>query len=232
MKTVNELIFIRLIENGELRLDEFGFFWKGKKRAEHKTLAGYLQLRKMISGKRHHICAHRVVYRYFKGPIPDGMIINHINGQKDDNRPANLQLSTHSKNSQHAYREGLHDQYGEKNPNVKLTDKQVAEIRLAYATGGFTQEQLGRKYSVSFKTISKIVRGERRPKQGGRIGKYAHNRTRGLTRDFKGRFIAKRGREWNEYPKIGGDGLKTSSLLGNKNEKTNKIMDHKERKKD
>ena len=41
---------------------------------------------------------HRVVYQTFVGPIPDGWVIDHINGNKSDNRLENLQCITQSDN--------------------------------------------------------------------------------------------------------------------------------------
>jgi transcriptional regulator CtsR len=50
---------------------------------------------------------HRIIWESVYGPIPEGMQINHINGVKDDNRIANLELVTPSENTKHAYRLGL-----------------------------------------------------------------------------------------------------------------------------
>ena len=34
---------------------------------------------------------HRLIYEAFNGPIPDGLMINHLNGIKDDNRLENIE---------------------------------------------------------------------------------------------------------------------------------------------
>jgi DNA-binding XRE family transcriptional regulator len=209
-----EDIILNAIKKGEFIIDEDGQIWRHRKgklvRAEHRTPQGYLQIRKMVNNKRYHTGAHRVVWEYFNGRIPDGYIINHKNGQKDDNRPWNLELTTVTENIRHAYKHGLLDQTGQKNPAAKLTDKQVAEIRLAYSGGGYTQEQLAKKYGVSYQCISKIVRGERRRRQPGQTGNYEHLRQRNIVNDpVTGRFVGKKaagrlldGREWNEMPEI------------------------------
>lgn len=41
---------------------------------------------------------HRIVWETFVGEIPDGYEIDHINGNRDDNRLTNLKLVTHKEN--------------------------------------------------------------------------------------------------------------------------------------
>ena len=50
---------------------------------------------------------------------------------------------------------------GEKNPNSKLTESQVHEIRKLYKTGSFTMVQLGDKFGMSRRSISAIVNKDR-----------------------------------------------------------------------
>lgn len=42
--------------------------------------------------------AHRIIWEMFNEPIPDGMVIDHINGNYFDNRLHNLRLATKSQN--------------------------------------------------------------------------------------------------------------------------------------
>ena len=41
---------------------------------------------------------HRLAYEFVLGPIPEGMEIDHINGDRADNRISNLRLATHQQN--------------------------------------------------------------------------------------------------------------------------------------
>jgi hypothetical protein len=108
------------VQMGELEIDREGRIWRvanrrfwrwigrtttqpcARKRAERGTT--YLTVRVMIDYKRVTALSHRLVWRHFRGSIPAGMTINHKNGQKQDNRPSNLELATHSEQMQHARR--------------------------------------------------------------------------------------------------------------------------------
>lgn len=56
---------------------------------------GYLRIE--INKKAYSI--HRLVYETFVGPIPQNMVIDHINGIKDDNRLENLRCISQSENA-------------------------------------------------------------------------------------------------------------------------------------
>jgi hypothetical protein len=45
-------------------------------------------------------CAHRIIWELFNGPIPEGMVIDHINGDPWDNRLENLRMVTPKANNQ------------------------------------------------------------------------------------------------------------------------------------
>lgn len=138
-------------------------------RAEHRLPSGYLQVKVMVDGVRHYTSAHRLVWLALNGTIPHGYLVNHKNGIKDDNRPENLELNTPSENLRHAHKGGLIDQSGERNPAAKLSNRQCAQIRLAYSQGGYTYQQLAERFGVTFQAIGKVIRGRTRQKQGGPI---------------------------------------------------------------
>ncbi|HEY8684216.1 MAG TPA: HNH endonuclease [Chloroflexota bacterium] len=118
----------------------------------------------MLNGRRHNGLAHRLVWRHFNGPIPDGLTINHRNGVKNDNRPENLEIVTPSENAKHAVRvlkvgRTAH-QNGEANHAAKLTAQQVQEIRMMRASGERLLS-IAAAFGVTFQAISKIARGDR-----------------------------------------------------------------------
>jgi len=209
MKPTNrELIVYAAVRLGWLEIRDDGSIWRVAQRRKSRwdgkvtvksvtphridaaVGAGYRAVHLMVDGVQTSCLAHRLVWVHYKGAIPAGLQINHKNGDKADNRPSNLELVTPSQNMKHAYRLGLIDEHGERNPQAKLSDFAVETIRTRYAMGPERQADLAAEYGVTVQTISKIVRGDRRPRQAGVTGDYAARRQRGeRKRDAKGRFL-------------------------------------------
>lgn len=61
---------------------------------------GYLQIG--VDGRTKYF--HRVVWEHVNGPVPAGFQIDHINGNKSDNRITNLRIVTKHENMQNQHR--------------------------------------------------------------------------------------------------------------------------------
>lgn len=59
---------------------------------------GYIRVR--VSGKEYR--AHRVIWEMFYGPIPEGMLVDHIDRDVYNNRVENLRLVTRQQNNANA----------------------------------------------------------------------------------------------------------------------------------
>ena len=131
---------------------------------------------------------HRVVAEAFTGPIPTGMVINHKDLDKLNNRLSNLECISPAANSQHALANRkrvkgptkpkaplkgpqVGDKHwsrrtpekmarGERQGGSKLTAEKVTAMR-ARAAAGEVQSDLAREYGISVAQMSRIVRGLR-----------------------------------------------------------------------
>ena len=59
---------------------------------------GYFQIKLRKNHKRKAYYVHRIVWETFKGKIPNGYEINHIDQDKSNNCLSNLELVSHSEN--------------------------------------------------------------------------------------------------------------------------------------
>lgn len=123
-----------------------------------------VQLRKNGQGKRFYI--HRVIALTFLGAPPDGLEVNHKDGNKSNNCVANLEYVTHQQNIDHSYRvlgTPVPDSVpmpGEKNPAAKLKEWQVRQIHELHAFGvpGTT---IAYYFRIDKSTVSQILHGKR-----------------------------------------------------------------------
>lgn len=84
-------------------------FYRIRKLAQHKNRGGYLcvGIGAKHSGGEKTVKVHRLVAKAFI-PNPAGLPeVNHIDGNKTNNRVENLEWVTHSENEKHAYRIGI-----------------------------------------------------------------------------------------------------------------------------
>lgn len=101
---------------------------------------------------------HRLIATAFI-PNPDNKpLINHKDGNKQNNRVSNLEWCTAKENAEHALRIGLLRQ-GKQNPHSGLNPIVAETIRQLKSKGASTKE-LATKYQVSKTAILRIVRNQ------------------------------------------------------------------------
>ena len=133
----------------------------GRVRRLGRTKRGYLGLSLSDSPRRSQIVVHRLVAAAFiippRGPTgrgADEYQINHRDGDKANNTPANLEWVTPAENYAHAVRMGLMAR-GERHWNAILTTAGVTNIRTRLRAGD-RQQDIATALGVSARTISDI----------------------------------------------------------------------------
>lgn len=99
---------------------------------------------KSVRGYPH--LAHRVYYENDKGPIPEGLNIDHLCRNRACVNPNHLEAVTHAENIR-------------RGPQCRLTHADIARIRTLYATGEYRQGELAKNFGVSRSSISRYVTG-------------------------------------------------------------------------
>lgn len=127
------------------------------------TVDGYVKVSLRKDGKAYEKRVHRIVAETFIKNAFNKETVNHIDGNKRNNRVSNLEWSTRSEQLFHAYKLGLKPYMrGEKCPSSKLTKKQVYEIIKTYKKGSrnYGTVALGKKYNVDPSVIGNIINGK------------------------------------------------------------------------
>jgi hypothetical protein len=70
--------------------------------------AGYIKIIVWKNGKQKTLKLHRIVCELFNDEAPEGKeYVNHIDGNKNNNHYSNLEWTSSSENTLHAYKNGL-----------------------------------------------------------------------------------------------------------------------------
>ena len=123
---------------------------------------GYKQIHVSNKGQSERHFVHRLVAEAFI-PNPDKLpVVNHIDGNKQNNAMTNLEWCDYSYNLKHAYKMNLRSAAGESNNMHKLKESEVLEIRQSYVKRSHERNSynLAKKFGVSPKTIQNIVNGK------------------------------------------------------------------------
>lgn len=124
---------------------------------------GYMHNALSKNGRQKKFFTHRLIAETFIPNPENKPVVNHIDGNKLNNRVENLEWATVSENTKHAYAMGLEKVLrGADNGNAKFTSEQIAEIRSTCIKKDKNVgiKELAKKYHVNAHTISRIVNCE------------------------------------------------------------------------
>lgn len=141
--------------NGEIRRSSI--------QTSKKRDGTFIQKYCIINYRGFNIRFHRLVYMYHtRELIPEGLYINHIDGNKQNNHYDNLELVTPSENMKHAYQTGLNVPprlFGEFVGTAKLTNDQVAQFRREFKAKEKTVKDIATEAGMSITAAYDMLLG-------------------------------------------------------------------------
>jgi hypothetical protein len=124
--------------------------WNNSKKAP------YLRVGLSKNNKRKRLLVHRLVAEAFI-PNPNNLKeVNHINGNKQDNKVDNLEWNSKSQNHKHAFKLGLRNNKGTFHPCNRLTIEECEKIKCLVEDGNFRQKDIVKLFNISLDTLYKI----------------------------------------------------------------------------
>jgi hypothetical protein len=168
MKAEKQSILLEVFEKKKYWCDREGNIFSKASRGPtagqvHKKLLrvdkdGYLLLNIASAGTWETFKAHQVVWVYFNGASDSGLVLNHKDGNKANNRIDNLELSTSKENTRHAY-QYVFVQGHLKRGKAKIDYASAEEMRRLCETGVTTKE-LAARFGVKYNAARSVVLGQ------------------------------------------------------------------------
>mgnify|MGYP004417315998 CR=1 FL=1 len=112
---------------------------------------GYYRIKLSKNNQYNWNLVHRLVAQAFLPNIHNKTQINHIDGNKQNNRFNNLEWCTAKENKMHSI------DVLKRRPYTKLSEKEVLEIRSKYKSGKYFQTDLASLYNIKQTHVSSIV---------------------------------------------------------------------------
>ena len=157
-----------ITEEGDVYSLKWDKVRKLKPQPASQSKKGYVQVRLYDDsgklGKLQYV--HRLVYQNFIGEIPEGLEIDHIDGNPRNNSLTNLQLLS---------RRGNTHKYQRETQDILLRDKRD-ELIQDYETLG-TFEKVAEKWGVSITAVNRVIRNRMHTKlPGGKYGTITYDK--------------------------------------------------------
>lgn len=127
------------------------------------SVDGYVRIALANGNKIWETKMHRLVAEHFIPNLLNKETVNHIDGNKENNRADNLEWADRHEQLTHAYNHNLKKPIrGCENVNAKLTKKDVEYIKMNYKRQSteFGTVALAKKFGVTNVVVGNILRGK------------------------------------------------------------------------
>lgn len=139
-----------------------GFLTAKKKIAGKLTRNGYRTLALQKDNEIYTFCEHRCVWTWFNGDIPEGMVINHKDFDRSNNRIENLEIVTQKENMEYTREAGRNNPCrGERSGKAIWSDKEAQAMKWLHKHGwpiNDIAKFFGSKYP---NVVGRIIKGAR-----------------------------------------------------------------------
>jgi hypothetical protein len=116
--------------------------------------SGYPQIKVRRAGKTTTIYGHQFAYQLAHGPVPSGMVIRHLCGNRCCTNPAHLTVGTQAENAADSKRHGVIT-------TRRLNDEEIATV-IAMRRAGYTLAMIADEVGVSRQAVHRhITRAKR-----------------------------------------------------------------------
>lgn len=104
---------------------------------------------------------HRILAHCFKGGIPEGMVIDHLDGNKLNNDLDNIEIITHTENTKRAYEKGLaKGKKGHENSGAKLSEVEAIRV-FECLQRGWCNNSIAKQFKLHPRYVSLLRHGKR-----------------------------------------------------------------------
>lgn len=160
----NLVEFVNMLKQRKYYIGEDGHIRTPRKGTIASKLMrnGYWMVSASYDAKTYYFMEHRVIWAWHNGAIPDGLVINHKDYNRSNNRIGNLELLTQKENLEYS-RGHLNPPRGEKSGKASFTNAQASAIKALRDLCGWKIKDIAAFVETNAINVTRITKGQRYP---------------------------------------------------------------------